>query len=81
MVGTPHDLAVLHTFVNGQEVRTTEFEPHETLLDFLRGEQAGPEALCEPGDLRSRGPSCLVNPGRGLTGTKLGCGEGGCGAW
>jgi len=30
--------AVLHAFVNGKELRTTEFEPHETLLDFLRGE-------------------------------------------
>ena len=34
---TMEERAVLHTFVNGTEVKTTDFEPEWTLLEFLRG--------------------------------------------
>lgn len=51
-------------------------DPEKTLLEYLRFDCKAPEAVVVRGSLLTRAPRSAVR----LTGTKLGCGEGGCGA-
>ena len=55
----------LHCFVNGVEIVTTDFEPHETLLDFLRGKKPSDSPLSpKTPDHKTLRTQAEVSPGR-----------------